>query len=80
MRLSAGSWVRCLRGSTGNGAPPSSAPATGAGGVIHFSMSPSPDAAEAAPLPDDVATLKALLLAERAMAAKLAGHNEYSVS
>jgi transposase len=39
-------------------------------------MSPSPDAAEAAPLPDDVATLKALLLAERAMAAKLAGHNE----
>ena len=39
-------------------------------------MSPSPDAAEAAPLPDDVATLKALLLAERATAAKLAGHNE----
>ena len=35
-------------------------------------MSPSPDAAEAAPLPDDVAMLKALLLAERAAAAKLA--------
>ena len=31
-------------------------------------MSPSPDAAEAAPLPDDVAMLKALLLAERAAA------------
>src|SRR5918994_3200622 len=40
-------------------------------------MSPSPDAAEAAPLPDDVATLKALLLAERATAAKLAGQNEH---
>jgi transposase len=40
-------------------------------------MSPSPDAAEAAPLPDDVAMLKALLLAERAMAAKLAGQNEH---
>src|ERR671911_903825 len=40
-------------------------------------MSPSPDAAEAAPLPDDVATLKALLLAERAAAAKLAGQNEH---
>src|ERR671913_243921 len=40
-------------------------------------MSPSPDAAEAAPLPDEVATLKALLLAERATAAKLAGHNEH---
>ena len=39
-------------------------------------MSPSPEAAAAAPLPDDVATLKALLLAERATAAKLAGHNE----
>ena len=39
-------------------------------------MSPSPETAEAAPLPDDVATLKALLLAERATAAKLAGHNE----
>lgn len=38
-------------------------------------MSPPPDAAEAAPLPDDVATLKALLLAERAAAAKL-GQNE----
>src|SRR5919106_1773335 len=33
-------------------------------------MSPSPDPAEAAPLPDDVATLKALLLAERASAAE----------
>ena len=40
-------------------------------------MSSSPDAAEAAPLPDDVATLKALLLAERATAAKLAGQNEH---
>jgi hypothetical protein len=40
-------------------------------------MSPPPDAAEAAPLPDDVATLKALLLAERATAAKLAGQNEH---
>jgi transposase len=40
-------------------------------------MSPSPDAAEAAPLPDDVATLKALLLAERAAAAKLSGQNEH---
>ena len=40
-------------------------------------MSASPDAAEAAPLPDDVATLKALLLAERATAAKLAGQNEH---
>jgi hypothetical protein len=39
-------------------------------------MSLSPDAAAAAPLPDDVATLEALLLAERATAAKLAGHNE----
>ena len=39
-------------------------------------MSPSPDAAAAAPLPDDVALLKALLLAERATAATLAGHNE----
>jgi transposase len=39
-------------------------------------MSPSPEPAEAAPLPDDVATLKALLLAERTSAAKLAGHNE----
>jgi hypothetical protein len=37
----------------------------------------SPDAAEAAPLPDGVATLKALLLAERATAAKLAGQNEH---
>jgi transposase len=40
-------------------------------------MSPSPDAAEAAPLPDDVAMLKALLLAKRAAAAKLAGQNEH---
>ena len=40
-------------------------------------MSPPPEAAEAAPLPDDVATLKALLLAERATAAKLAGQNEH---
>jgi transposase len=40
-------------------------------------MSPSPDAAEAAPLPDDVATLQALLLAERATAAELAGQNEH---
>jgi transposase len=39
-------------------------------------MNPSPEPAEAAPLPDDVAMLKALLLAERATAAKLAGHNE----
>ena len=39
-------------------------------------MSPSPEVAAAAPLPDDVATLQALLRAERAMAAKLAGHNE----
>ena len=39
-------------------------------------MSPSPEAAAAAPLPADVATLQALLLAERATAAKLAGHNE----
>ena len=39
-------------------------------------MSPSPEAAAAAPLPADVATLQALLLAERAAAAKLAGHNE----
>jgi transposase len=39
-------------------------------------MSPSPEPAEAVPLPDDVATLQALLLAERATAARLAGHNE----
>ena len=39
-------------------------------------MSPAPEPAEDAPLPDDVATLKALLLAERASTAKLAGHNE----
>jgi hypothetical protein len=40
-------------------------------------MSPSPDPAEATPLPEDVAALKALLLAERAAAAKLAGQNEH---
>jgi hypothetical protein len=40
-------------------------------------MSSLPEAAEAAPLPEDVATLKALLLAERATAAKLAGQNEH---
>src|SRR5688500_1891065 len=39
-------------------------------------MNPAPEPAEDAPLPDDVATLKALVLAERAAAAKLAGHNE----
>src|SRR5918996_4433855 len=39
-------------------------------------MSAAPEPAEAAPLPDDVALLKALLLAERATAATLAGHNE----
>ena len=39
-------------------------------------MSRSPEPAAAAPLPDDVAVLKALLLAERASAAALAGHNE----
>jgi hypothetical protein len=39
-------------------------------------MSLSPDTAEAAPLPEDVAVLKALLLAERATTARLAGHNE----
>ena len=39
-------------------------------------MSPLPEAAAAAPLPADVATLQALLLAERASAARLAGHNE----
>jgi hypothetical protein len=39
-------------------------------------MSRLPEPAEDAPLPDDVALLKALLLAERASAAKLAGHNE----
>jgi transposase len=39
-------------------------------------MSRSPEPADAAPLPDDVAMLKALLLAERASAAKLAGQNE----
>jgi hypothetical protein len=40
-------------------------------------MSSSPDAAEAVPLADDVATFKALLLAEQATAAKLAGQNEH---
>jgi transposase len=39
-------------------------------------MSSPPRTAEAVPLPDDVAALKALLLAERATAAKVAGHNE----
>jgi transposase len=39
-------------------------------------MSPPPEPAEVAPLPEDVAVLKALLLAERATTAKLAGHNE----
>jgi transposase len=39
-------------------------------------MSPSPEPAEAAPLPADAATLRVLLLAERATAAKLAGQNE----
>ena len=40
-------------------------------------MSPSPNPSEGAPLPDDVAALKALLLAERATAARLAGQNEH---
>jgi transposase len=40
-------------------------------------MSPAPDATDAAPLPDDVAALQVLLLAERAAAAKLAGQNEH---
>src|SRR5690606_11537793 len=40
-------------------------------------MSSSPEIAEVAPLPNDVATLKALLLAERAATAKLAGQNEH---
>ena len=40
-------------------------------------MSPSPNASEGVPLPDDMAALKALLLAERAAAARLAGHNEH---
>ena len=39
-------------------------------------ISRPPDPVEAALLPDDVATLKALLLAERGAIAKLAGHNE----
>jgi transposase len=39
-------------------------------------MSPSPEPTEAALLPEDMAALKALLLAERATTAKLAGHNE----
>jgi transposase len=38
-------------------------------------ISRPPDPIEAAPLPDDMAALKALLLAERAAAAKLAGQN-----
>ena len=40
-------------------------------------ISRPPDPIEAAPLPDDMAALKALLLAERATAAKLAGQNEH---
>ena len=40
-------------------------------------MSPSLDATEAAPLPDEMATLKALLRAERLTAAKLTGQNEH---
>ena len=40
-------------------------------------MSGSPNTAGSAPLPEDVATLKALLLAERAAAAKLSGQNEH---
>ncbi len=40
-------------------------------------ISRRPDPIEAAPLPDDMAALKALLLAERATAAKLAGQNEH---
>lgn len=39
-------------------------------------MSRLPEPAEDAPLPDDVALLKALLLAERASTGRLAGHNE----
>jgi hypothetical protein len=39
-------------------------------------MSGSPNTAGSAPLPDDVAALKALLLVERAAAAMLAGQNE----
>jgi uncharacterized protein YukE len=39
-------------------------------------ISRSPDPAAAPPLPDDVAALKALLVGERATAAKLAGQNE----
>jgi len=39
-------------------------------------ISRSPDPAAAPPLPDDVAALKALLLAEQGTAAKLAGQNE----
>ena len=40
-------------------------------------MSPSLDATEAAPLPDEMATLKALLRAERLTAAKPTGQNEH---
>ena len=39
-------------------------------------MSRSPESAQAVPLPDDIAALKALLLAERSAATRLAGHNE----
>jgi hypothetical protein len=47
------------------------------GGMIHYPHEPFAGAAEAAPLPDDVATLKALLVAERATTAKLAGQNQH---
>jgi transposase len=40
-------------------------------------MSPSPNPSEGAPLPNDMAALKALLLAERVAATRLAGHNEH---
>jgi hypothetical protein len=39
-------------------------------------MSSSPDAIGSDPLPDDVAALKALLLAERAQSARLSGHEQ----
>lgn len=40
-------------------------------------MSPPPSAAGSDPLPDDVAALKALLLAERATTTRLTGQNEH---
>jgi transposase len=40
-------------------------------------MSPPSNAAGSEPLPDDVAALKALLLAERATTTRLTGHNEH---